>query len=273
MRPLHLIVCTTLVAAAGVASAQDLYSVDRDTNLLRQVNPADGSTINTIAMDGGVTGANGLAAHPNTGDLWALLKIPGGAGRALGTVDPNTGNVDVVGFTGDSFAGIAFDNGGTLYGVTGDGADTPSSLFTLSLTDASPTFFMGLGNGFDGEAIGYNNDSGMMFHASGIDTDEKVWEEIDLSIPAIINSTILDTDPPEEILAFTYKGGGEFYMVDRVSGPGGDSGFFTIDTAGNSVLLGGMDYTAKGLAFYPIPTPATGALLALAGIAATRRRR
>lgn len=270
MKPIHL-ACLTL-AATSAATAQDLYSVDRDSNLLRQIDPADGSTLDSIAMDAGVTGANGLAAHPTTGDLWGIFKVPGISGRALGTVDPNTGSVDIVGSTGDGFAGIAFDNDGTLYGVTGDGANQPETLFTLSLTDATPTFFMALGNGFDGETIGYNNDSGMMFHASGIGTNEKVWEEIDLSIPAIINSTILDSEPPEEILSMTYKGGGEFYMADRVSG-GGNSGFFSIDTEGNSVLLGSLDHAAKGLAFYPIPAPTTATLLALAGLAATRRRR
>ena len=55
-----------------------------------------------------------------------------------------------------------------LIGVTGDGAaNLPSeALFTISKTSATPTFFMDLGAGNDGEAIAYNPVDGLHAMAS-----------------------------------------------------------------------------------------------------------
>jgi hypothetical protein len=55
----------------------------------------------------------------------------------------------------------------TLYGVTGDGGSAPETLYTLSQTDASRTFVRAFGNGDDGEAIAFNPDDGLLYHASG----------------------------------------------------------------------------------------------------------
>ena len=40
-----------------------------------------------------------------------------------------------------------------LVGITGDGADTPETLYEISTTDASTTFLMTLGNGDNGEGV------------------------------------------------------------------------------------------------------------------------
>ena len=197
--------------------------------------------------DGEVEGGNGLATHPMTGELWAVLHIAG-QGRTLVTLDPVTGASSSIGVLADRVAGIAFDSSGTLYGVTGDGADIPETMYTIDPTDASMTFFLTLGAGFDGETIGYNPDDGLMYHASGISPGEKVWESIDLGIPAVVSSTIVDQEPPEEVLAFTYAGNGIFLMTDRISG--NDSGFFTMTTDGTPTFLGAMDHSSKGLSFF-----------------------
>ena len=52
-----------------------------------------------------------------------------------------------------------------LYGVTGDGADTPESLFTIDITTAATTLVLALGNGSDGEEIA--SDGILLLHASG----------------------------------------------------------------------------------------------------------
>lgn len=89
-----------------------LYSVDRDTNTLRSVNATTAATLTSIAITisgGTVTGATGLATNPDTGVLWALLKISGeSSNRRLATIDPVTGVATSIGGTGGRFAGIAF---------------------------------------------------------------------------------------------------------------------------------------------------------------------
>ena len=65
--------------------------------------------------------------------------------------------------------------------------------------------------------------------------------------------------------------GGTFFMADRISGAGFLSGFFSIDTAGNTAFLGDMDHYAKGLAM--VPGPGALALLLTAGVLGSRRRR
>ena len=92
-----------------------LYSVSPGAATLRVVDPADGSTLTStsITLTGhSVDGATGLAAHPSTGELWALLKAtpvdPPTAIRVLARLDPATGAATLVGDTGDRFAGIAF---------------------------------------------------------------------------------------------------------------------------------------------------------------------
>ncbi len=83
-------------------------------------------------------GGEGLALHPATGELWALLRLRDWSSTTdLVTVDPATGLAHRVGTTGDDFISLAFDWNGTLYAVTGSYAGTPESLVTLSQTDAS----------------------------------------------------------------------------------------------------------------------------------------
>jgi hypothetical protein len=100
-----------------------LYSISRDDDLLRVVNPSTGSTISSVAITlagRGVSFGNGLATHPVTGELFALLKLDGQTGRQLVTINPTTGVATSIGHTGDQFAALAFNSSGTLFAVVGD---------------------------------------------------------------------------------------------------------------------------------------------------------
>ncbi len=133
----------------SVGNTLNLYSVSRDDDKLRIIDPADGSTISDVTMTLStgetINTVNGLATHPFTGDLWAIFDIFGCCGepRLLAVVNPDTGVATTIGNTGDGFAGIAFDENGTLFGVTGDGATNDEQLYILDQTDATATLFRG----------------------------------------------------------------------------------------------------------------------------------
>ena len=166
-------------APSPVHAARILYSVSRDDDFLRVVDPSTGHTISSvpITLAGKIVSfGNGLATHPITGQLFALLTLTGQSGRQLVTINPATGVATSIGNTGDQFAGLAFNSSGTLFAVVGDKKNSagaglpPETLFTLNTSNAAPTQVLVLGHGNDGEAIGFNPTDGLIYHASGNDT-------------------------------------------------------------------------------------------------------
>ena len=243
---------TGLPSFAKFVGDGDLLSVAKGDALLRTINPNDASTISavTMALPGKtINGATGLAIQPGTDVLYAMLKASGSSGRVLATIDPSTCVATEIGATGDSFAGIAFFDQTTLFGVTGDGASTPETLFTLSLTDALPTPVCALGNGDDGEAIGFNPDDDKLYHASGFSA---IFEKIiTLSGASCSTVDIFLTDPDDfsikEILALTYSESQSEFLASDFD----DNLHIFPASGGASVILGVLDHVAKGLAFVP----------------------
>ncbi len=146
-------VCLILISFSFSANAQTLYSCvspsdGEDPPLLRVIDLDTGDTLSAVEIIlSGETlkGCNGLAKDPTTGVCFIMLSPPGGGGgtpgaRILATINPFTGQASEIGNTGLPFAGMAFDNSGTLYGLTGDqnGAADPT-LYTLSKQNGSPT--------------------------------------------------------------------------------------------------------------------------------------
>jgi streptogramin lyase len=82
-----------------------------------------------------VYGCYALATHPTTGEVWALLGDRSNA-RLLCKIDPATGEATLIGTTSGAsrrFATLAFnDDGGILYGATGQGGVNQNTLFSLS---------------------------------------------------------------------------------------------------------------------------------------------
>jgi hypothetical protein len=255
--------------------------------VLKTIDPTDGSTITeanvTITLAGfTVIGGSGLARHPQTETLYALLKVSGSSFRRLVMLDETTGVATDIGDTVNRYAGMAFTADGTLYGITGDGGGNPESLFILSLVDASSTLVIDLGAGSDGETIAFNPTDRLIYHASGIGTPNhpngEIFETVDPGMLGVANVPLSGFDY-EELTSLTYSDGA-FYAGDVGDSAVDMPSLYRITPAGVVTLVGAMDHVSKGLVEArdpePPPVPVMSAapalllvaLLAFAGIAA-----
>jgi hypothetical protein len=127
----------TFLAALPAYAGRILYSISRDDDLLRVVDLSSGDTISSvpITLAGRIVSfGNGLATHPVTGRLFALLTLAGQPGRQLVTINPASVVATSIGNTGDQFAGLAFNSSGTLFAVLGDKKTHPVELYRLRLS-------------------------------------------------------------------------------------------------------------------------------------------
>jgi len=231
---------------------ETLYSADPRGPELRIVDPNTAVTVSSvdITLPGEtVDGVNGLATNPRTGELYALLKLLTRPTRELAIVNPATGEAVGIGDTGEKFAAIAFDCSENLYGVTGDGASTPETLYALDRTDATPTLLTALGRGDDGEALAFNPADGLLYHSSGNFFGTIIFESID---PVTLATSDIPIGPPltqGQVQALTYwpSQGELLWKHTETPGP-----LYRVTTSGAATLLGNMDHQAKGLAFVGI---------------------
>lgn len=287
----------TLAEAQGT-----LYSISSDfffdpvtgaaITFLRRLDPATGVTLSSVALtvvnpppprapndprNTYVLSGNGLALHPATGQLFAVLTIESDADasdpllklrRHLATIDPATGQATLIGDTG-KLAGLAFTTAGALgsgalLGVMGDGASgafcapqpqcTPSTLYQLSSNDAHATRLRDFVTPGAGEAIAFDPVDSRLYHASGSRFDKRIFESLDLAAPAGPTAPIpltgfVEATGSDEITALTFAQG-LFYAADQAQN------FLTITPAGVVTKLGTLDHKSKGLVFVA-PPPST----------------
>jgi len=258
----------------SVDAVMMLYSIGgKDDDSLYRIDPTNASSISSVTMTlagESVSAGIGLATHPLTGDLWALLKI-GSSDRELVTIDPFTGVATSIGSTGDKFQGLAFDAAGTLYGVL----PSDDNLYVLSQSNAAPTSFLsGLDADNDPQAIAFNPDDGLLYHAGGYGD---VFETVELVTP--FNITDIDISGTAltngQVQALTYWDAMDVFLwkQDNGSGP-----LFRVTSLGVETLIGTVDHHSRGLAFFddeftPIPEPATLILFSSGLLGAFVRRR
>jgi hypothetical protein len=256
--------------ASPVHAGRILYSVSRDDDFLRVVDPSTGGTVSSvpITLAGKVVSfGNGLATSPVTGQLFGLLTLAGQSGRQLVTINPATGVAIGIGNTGDQFAGLAFNSSGTLFAVVGDKKNSaaglpPETLFTLNTSNAAPTQVLVLGRGNDGEAIGFNPNDGLIYHASGNDTGGdgcvpfnpaicvEIFESVNPNTLAVTDIPLSGNYTPRtenylEVASLTHFIGNVLLLADL--------NLYKITTTGVVTLVGSMDHVAKGLAFFNGP--------------------
>jgi hypothetical protein len=130
-----------------------------------------------------------------------------------------------------------------LVGVTSDQATTPETLFAIDTADASVALLMPLGAGGYGEAIGFNPNDGLLYHASGQEGDDPVWESIDVAARTIVASGPLTG---EDLGGYTtaivsYPATGRFLICDPYSN------LFDTTLAGVTTYAAGRYGATRGL--------------------------
>lgn len=203
---------------AGTSPFQDSMWTFNTTNynVIKRLGPTTpGHTI---------TGINGLAKDPTTGTNYAIVKQSAVPNRVLSTINAQTGVCSDIGNMGDRFSTIAFNANGTLFGVTGNGAITPETMFRINKATGTKTLFRPLGTGADGEIIAFCPDNNKFYHWSGNST--VFWERMDTTGTDVIETLTYSGYPSGEIFGALYIGGGKF-LVSNIS-----SHFFLWDTSG-----------------------------------------
>lgn len=189
-----------------------------------------------------VEGANGMAVDPTDQTVYIIFKdstnFP--SSRPLGTLNVTTGEITLVGDTGENVAGITFDNTGQMYAVAGDGGVNPETLFSVDKTTGLLTSIVVLGDGTDGESIAFNPSNGLIYTRSGRDTAPSFYS-IDPNNP-VPNQIGIAGTPLDETFGFIYDAANSRFLEVNLDGQ-----LVAIDPVdGTQTLL--SDYTNGGFA-------------------------
>lgn len=89
-----------------------LFAGEAFDSLLHTLDPLNGSTLTTVNVTLGgnsISGFNGLATHPGTGELWGIVRSGIGPGnRQLAIINTTTGVASSVGTLSERIAGVGF---------------------------------------------------------------------------------------------------------------------------------------------------------------------
>lgn len=204
-----------------------IYGVTSVDDKLRAYNAVNGSytllsTITATLAGNTIDWMNGLAYDPCTHKSYVIITDNNVTGRILATINLNTGVCTNIGNLGDNFSSIVFSRDGTLYGVTGNGATVPNSLYTINKTNATSTFLTTFAAGSNGNVISYHPGSNKLFFWTG---NTVTYQKVLISAPytATTISTSLGTS---QIHGAVYFPNDSFVLSSN-------AGFRKVDTLGN----------------------------------------
>src|SRR5579871_25248 len=139
----------TVKAMDAIAFKNDgtLYGGTSGAGALYTINPANGAVTLIHALVGATNsaltyGVLGLAFQPGTGTLYAVTSPDSpNSGNSLVTINPATGQVTVIGPSGDNhpYTDIGFAPDGKLYGWLIDSTGNTARLATIDLTTGAGT--------------------------------------------------------------------------------------------------------------------------------------
>lgn len=191
-----------------------------------------------------ITGMTGLAMDPCTYETYIIMKVSGVTGRVLGKIDLATGVCTQVGNLGDNFATISFREDGQLFGVTGNGATVPETMYLIDKTNGTKTLAAALGAGADGEIICYNPDDDFFYHWSGNST--VVFEKVLSVAPYTATNIPISGATNGETFGAFYSGPGRF-VISNIA-----SSFNNITTTGSWInQFGTTPDDVRGLVMRP----------------------
>ncbi|MCK4660438.1 MAG: hypothetical protein KAV82_13020, partial [Phycisphaerae bacterium] len=239
---------TTLGGMAFTAEAEQqeggtLYAVGEGEGeggeALYIVDPADASLTLIGEMGSFVYSAEGLAIHPTSGDMYAVVQAimvmrdaeeeyRNGYSYALTTVNQATGEATLVDYlsTGEGnevISDIAFRSNGVLYGVVGLGGSQSGQIVTVDTTTAiatSTSISAGYG---EGQSIAFHPTTGLLYHTSSIGERAGFLNEINVDTGVVTNissslSNVYDClafDPSgDPLLGYSRYSLGDLYSID-----------------------------------------------------------
>jgi hypothetical protein len=213
-----------------------------------EFNPATGAVIasRNIAVPGRtITGALALARDPITGIAYAVVKANGVQGRLLITINLETAVGAEVGNLGDQFSSLAFRADGQLFGVTGDGAAVPETLYLINKANATKTLAATLGNGADGEVIAYNANDNSFYHFSGNGT--VVFERVLATAPYTVTPIVPALATNGEVFGAVWDPSRNAFLVSDIG-----SRLTVVTTAGVvTSTIGTFPTNIRGLILQP----------------------
>lgn len=231
-------------------SAQTYYgaiSPEAGTGQLDILETSTGASVNStpITMTGlTVKGITGMAHDASTNTIYVLVKHD--TVISLAQINLITGVLSNLVGLSEKFAGLTITPNGTAYGVTGDGADTPETIYEIDLSNGNLTLNTQPGTGSDGEALAYNSTDGLLYRYGGAE----VFQSID-PMTSTVTDIFLSREVDSYAHALYYDAAANNFLFAA-----GDSLF---ELATNGVLTGIAEITSnndgyKGL----LPTTITG---------------
>ena len=217
---------------AGASRNQDsLWRFDSENNsIVGRVKPVlPGYNIYDIPS---------LVTNPVTGEHFAVIDVLGTSRYVLGKIDLRTGLCTYIGDLADYFQSIAFDGGGTLFGITAASATLPNAIYRISTADASAVFLTVYGASSGGNLLSFCADNSRFYHWSNTaPLNNANWERFTLIGPSPTNQN-LETLPFSGLVPASsglygalYNGNGAFVVADN------NSRILAWDTLGNVSVL------------------------------------